>query len=390
MRRFDRASHEVPDESREAPEKARDQNEEKEPKSVGWAVVRYPFAQLFGPTRDEFDGDFTVDRIDCYVTGRFDQSSSSFARIDSEALQQSCHRRQILSGRLDLSLRRRFDRLQRRRIACESHLKADVAVALIGQVDMTRREPRSTLDFDFEPVSPGVAGDARRIGQFRDVDIHVEKSKEQIFLTTDDRCKRVSVGGRIGNVGMLSWVEKEQDDIMLESMVRWIKRLGVMGGVLVATAYILFCAYSLPRHVKVHVTGTEVTRKDVEGSDGRVRTQDVRYVMAADRAGEPRMFRNQDTGWGWPPYLKFDSGDVAAQANNYSVDGREDVVLITYYGFRIRVLSAFPNIISMKTVAPDYQPIPWTTIMVVLAHVVLVGVVVVFVRDFAEGREGKP
>ena len=174
---------------------------------------------------------------------------------------------------------------------------------------------------------------------------------------------------------------------MLQSIIRWMKRLGLTGGVLGVMAYILFCAYSLPSHVKVHVTGTEVTRKDVEGSDGKVRTEDVRYVMAADMDGEPRMFRNQDTGWGWPPYFKFDSGDVAAQAKNYSVDGREDVVLITYYGFRLRVFSAFPNIISMRTVESDYEPIPWTTMIVGLAHIVLIGVVVVFVRDFTEGRE---
>ena len=176
---------------------------------------------------------------------------------------------------------------------------------------------------------------------------------------------------------------------MLESMIRWIKRLGVTGGVLVALAYVLFCAYSLPSHIKVHVTGTEVTRKDVEDPNGQVRTEDVRYVMAADLDGEPHMFRNQDTGWGWPPYFKFDTGDIAAQAINYSVDGGEDVVLVTYYGFRLRVLSTFPNIISMKTVPADYQAIPWTTIIVLFANVVLLGVIVVFARDFAEGREEK-
>ncbi len=96
MRRFDRASHEVPDESREAPEKARDQNEEKEAESVGRAVARQFLAQILGPTVDEFGSDFTVDGIDCYFAGRFDQGFSIFARIDSEALQQSSHRRQIL------------------------------------------------------------------------------------------------------------------------------------------------------------------------------------------------------------------------------------------------------------------------------------------------------
>ncbi len=174
---------------------------------------------------------------------------------------------------------------------------------------------------------------------------------------------------------------------MMNTILRWLKRLGLGGGVLLALAYILFCAYSLPSQIKVHVTGTEVTRMNLRPDEGQARPYDVRYVMAEDLDGGPHMFKNQDTGWGWPPFFKFDSGDIAAQANNYSVDHRDQVVLIKYYGFRIRLLSAFPNIISMRTVPADFQPIPWFTILFVFAHIVLVGVIVVFVRDFKEGRE---
>ena len=176
---------------------------------------------------------------------------------------------------------------------------------------------------------------------------------------------------------------------MMETILRWLKRLGLGGGVLIALAYILFCAYSLPSHIKVHVTGTEVTRKNAESRDGEVRPYDVRYVMAEDLDGGPHMFRNQDTGWGWPPFFKFDSGDIAAQANNYAVDRRDEVVLIKYYGFRIRMLSAFPNIVSMRTVPSDYQAIPWFTLIFGFAHIILLGVIVIFVRDFKEGRADK-
>jgi len=176
---------------------------------------------------------------------------------------------------------------------------------------------------------------------------------------------------------------------MREAMLRWLKRLGVGGGVVVGLTYILFCAYSLPSHTKVHVTGTEVTRRDVEGRSGTTLTRDVRYVMAEDLDGEARMYRNQDTGWGWPPYFKFDSGTLAAQATNYSVDGQEEVVLVKSYGFRIQMLSAFPNILSMRTVPPDYVAVPWTRILVGFAHVVLVVVVVVLFRDLRAAREEK-
>jgi hypothetical protein len=175
----------------------------------------------------------------------------------------------------------------------------------------------------------------------------------------------------------------------MDTIIRWLKRFGLGGGIVLVFFYVLFCVYSLPSHMKVHVTGTEVTRMDKDLPDGRVNTYDVRYVMVEDLDGDPHMFRNEDTGWGWPPYFKFDTGDIAAQANNYSVDAKEEVVLVQYYGFRIRMLSLYPNILSMKTVTADYQSVPWFTIFFGLANLVLVGFLVVVVRDFKDGREDK-
>ena len=173
----------------------------------------------------------------------------------------------------------------------------------------------------------------------------------------------------------------------MNRFVQWLKRLGLLGALLVLAVYAVFCAYSLPRTLKVHVTGTEVTRRDVQNAEGKVRSQDVRYVMAEDLDGGPRMFRNQDTGWGWPPYFKFDSGDIAAQANNFSTDHRDAVVLVKYYGFRIRMLSTFPNILSMREVSPDYQPVPWTAIVFGCAHLVLIVFVLAVVRSWREGPD---
>ena len=174
---------------------------------------------------------------------------------------------------------------------------------------------------------------------------------------------------------------------MWNAVLRWVKRLGVGGGLILGLIYVSFWMYSLPNFTKVHVTGTEVTRQDVENKEGVKVTTDVRYVMAETLDGEPRMYRNEDTGWGWPPYLKFDEGNIAAQATNYSVDGRDEIVLIKHYGFRIPIVSAFPNIISMKTVTAEAQVIPWLRIVVGIGHVILLGVIVVFVRDFKDARD---
>lgn len=174
----------------------------------------------------------------------------------------------------------------------------------------------------------------------------------------------------------------------MDSLERWIRRLGVTAGVIFVALYVTFCAYSLPSTAKVHVTGTEIKRHDVERADGTIRSNDVRYIIAEDLEGRPRMFRNEDTGFGWPPYFKFDSGDLAAQATNLSKEGVDPVVLIRYYGFRIHMLSLFPNALSMKTVDRDYQATPWLTILVAILHVVLIAYGVYRIRRFLDRRSG--
>jgi len=173
----------------------------------------------------------------------------------------------------------------------------------------------------------------------------------------------------------------------------FFSRLRAVAGIAALLLTAASLHYSLPSRDVVRIVGTDVVRQDVERRDAQGNrvtvTRDVRFIYAKWPGGGDRVYRNQDTGWGWPPYFKFDSGDIAAEAKNYSVDGREKVVLVTYYGFRIRMLSAFPNILSMKTVPADYQVVPWFTIFFGLAHLVFAGVLVVLIRDFKEGREGK-
>jgi hypothetical protein len=174
---------------------------------------------------------------------------------------------------------------------------------------------------------------------------------------------------------------------MLDRLTHWLKRLGYTGIVAIVLLYVLFWAYSLPRTMKVHVTGTEVTRRDVENKQGELRTRDVRYVMTEDLDGDPHMFRNEDTGWGWPPYFKFDSGDVAARAQSLATEARQATVLVRYYGFRLRLFSMFPNVISLERVPPDHQTIPWAAIFVVFLHVVLIGAARVWWRVHTQERD---
>jgi hypothetical protein len=157
----------------------------------------------------------------------------------------------------------------------------------------------------------------------------------------------------------------------METLARWVRRIGFWSGIALGLVYITFLAYTLPSTVKVRVTGTEVVRRDVETPDGTRTVEDVNYITAEDLDGQPRIFRNVDTGWGWPPYFKFDSGDFLAQANNLANDDPPQTALLRYYGFRIPVLSWVPNTVSMHIVERNYRHVPYFNIAFGVVHAVV-------------------
>ncbi|MEO0622053.1 MAG: DUF1523 family protein [Pseudomonadota bacterium] len=129
--------------------------------------------------------------------------------------------------------------------------------------------------------------------------------------------------------------------------------------------------YSLPSREIVRITGQEVKRQDTqlvsEDGSSQVLTRDVNFVYAVDRNGAEREYRNEDTDMSWPPYFKFDTANVASRAANVESTAADPVwVMVTTYGWRIQVLSMFPNIVSIKQIdEPDTQLIPWFNIGVI-------------------------
>ncbi len=185
-------------------------------------------------------------------------------------------------------------------------------------------------------------------------------------------------------------------------MRRVILILKIVVAVLVAS----FLYYTLPRHDIARITGTEVIRQDLSswnrlfhaGADaGNVRsdTRDLRLVNAQRltpwffglfTAGEQTIvYRNEDTGWEWPPYFKFDSADVQARAQDLtSTADAPRWAVITRYGLRSRMLSIYPNIIAVRPIAderpavqrltpPDIRIIPWFNIFFFIAMALLWG-----------------
>ena len=146
--------------------------------------------------------------------------------------------------------------------------------------------------------------------------------------------------------------------------MKWLKGI-ILGVILLAVgAVALGLFYFLPQHDVVMVTGVEVKRMDHNGvisaqnpADGP--TRDVYFINTEDPVTkEVMVYRNEDTGWSFPWYFKFDSADIQAKAQGYSRDP-EQLALIRYYGWRIKILSVFPNITAIESTNSRAEPFPW-------------------------------
>lgn len=123
-----------------------------------------------------------------------------------------------------------------------------------------------------------------------------------------------------------------------------------------------FLYYYLPKTNKAYLVGTEIKRETKYTKSGERYESDVRFIVARDFFDDTTlMFRNEDIAW--PPYFKFDSGDLSGKVMNLKENMPESVVNIEYYGFRIPVLSMYPNAVSITIVSKNYKHTPWFNIV---------------------------
>lgn len=146
--------------------------------------------------------------------------------------------------------------------------------------------------------------------------------------------------------------------------MKWLKRSLLVILLLVASAAAVGLHYVLPRQVVAEVTGVEVKRMDKDGvinaenpADGP--TRDVYFINTRNPDTQKvRVYRNEDTGFGFPWYFKFSSADDQALAQSLSRNENQ-LALIRYYGWRASMLSMFPNLTSIKATDSRDLPFPW-------------------------------
>ncbi|MGB0906361.1 MAG: DUF1523 family protein [Maricaulaceae bacterium] len=162
--------------------------------------------------------------------------------------------------------------------------------------------------------------------------------------------------------------------------MKWIKNILLLVFVLFAG---ISMYYYLPSHDIVQIVGTDVKRMDIDkkkswfwdkpdaGTKDNI-TRDVRFINSTKPNGKPRVYRNEDTNWSFPPYFKFDSGDLNSQAQDLAK--RDDVwVAVKHYGWRIKLFSVFPNAVKIKKVdGPHVRIIPWFNIVFILVLILIV------------------
>ena len=146
----------------------------------------------------------------------------------------------------------------------------------------------------------------------------------------------------------------------------------------------LFLHYNLPQHDIVRITDTSsrVTPLGAinqyfyaaqDSGTAATAARDVRFISGVFPDGSVMVFRNEDTGF-WPPYLKFDSSNLQAEASNAkSTAEAPKWVSITHYGWRIAFESIYPNAVKITPVdGPDVRIIPWVNIILLTLMAVLV------------------
>ena len=159
--------------------------------------------------------------------------------------------------------------------------------------------------------------------------------------------------------------------------------------------------YTLPQRDIVRISDTYEKRIDFGensifwaspdvGNSTETVNRDVFFIQTV-RAGNGRVmvYRNEDTGWGWPPYFKFDTANLQAEASD--LKSRPDTpkwAMLRHYGWRNEFLSIYPNAVGVWPVdGPDApKGIAWLNIVIIAGFLIVVAGIWRLLRRFRQRR----
>lgn len=160
-----------------------------------------------------------------------------------------------------------------------------------------------------------------------------------------------------------------------------------------------FFHYTLPQHDIARITDTYEKRIDFGensifwaapdvGTDTTTTNRDVFFIQTKQPDGGVMVYRNEDTGWGWPPYFKFDTSNLQAEAADLkSTADKPQWVAIKHYGWRNEFMTIFPNAVGVRAVdGPDATIIPWLNILILTVFFAFVWAIYVRLKRFREKR----
>ncbi|WP_425439236.1 DUF1523 family protein [Poseidonocella pacifica] len=161
--------------------------------------------------------------------------------------------------------------------------------------------------------------------------------------------------------------------------------------------------YTLPQTDIVRITDTYEKRVDVgenrlfwsNASSGFSTSQpgrDVFFIQTRRDDGDVMVYRNEDTGWGWPPFFKFNTSNLQAEANDLRSTGEAPQwVRLRHYGWRNEMFSIFPNALSVEPIASPAEGKGWPigTIVVLTLLVAAIWAVTVRIRRFFARRRAR-
>ena len=165
-----------------------------------------------------------------------------------------------------------------------------------------------------------------------------------------------------------------------------MRRIKITFRIVVFSILGMLLHYALPQHDVVRVVNTYQERQDLndwtrifwarpDDQSATLISRDVQFIQTVKQrtwllgflprdSTEVMVYRNEDTGWSWPFYFKFDTANLQTEADDLvsSVEAPKWAVM-THYGWRNEYFSAFPNAVAIRPVAsPNVTIIPWFNI----------------------------